>query len=786
VQLGTPGAATWDVSISGTVVNLATVNAGNPASLNAWFTDKALASPTFAGTALASGDQIWIIKGTYYLTGSVGFKGGVKMYGGFAGTAGETVATRAKSSTDAWDFTNVTAFDGSVGGVKTYIGISGGSGTSGTLIDGFTIQNCHNAATSSSGGAAKITSTGTTLQNCIITNCTSATGSTGACAGVYVGAGGTLKDSYVNGPASTLTGTSKLSGCKIANTTASAVYLYGGASGAIIENCNFLNNSSASNGGAITCYMNNTTNTAAISITGCTFTSNTAKNGGAIYPAFSGTTSNKTFNITGCTFSNNSATNTASSTNGGGAINAGLCTLNIDKCIFTNNTATISGGGAVLLNSTSITGTVISNCIFKGNTVASYGGSAISSKAAYTAKNCLFADNGDGIFTFYTATLASTFQNCTFANNLTSGGDPTSINLVNLTPKYEFTNCLFYKISSFTGQTPTLTNCAFDMAVPSEATNSLTGLSTDDFVDATNATITSRDYRLATGSRAIDAGTDLSTATSPVTKDILYVNRPQGSAFDMGAYEYTGTNLTFETKTSMSKTYGDAAFTNAATSQSTVTISYTSGNEAVATVNGSTGEVTIVAAGTAVITANIAADGTFGAATVSYTLTVNTATPNLVFATPTEVSKVDIDEPFINAATSNNSAGEITYASSNEAVATVNASNGEVTIVSVGTAVITASIAANGNYSASSVSYTLTISNDITGLSVRNTINPISIIQSRIVSNINGTIQIHNLSGELVFSANIKSAEMIVIPIGMYIVKVISNKDVFIQKVVIK
>lgn len=76
---------------------------------------------------------------------------------------------------------------------------------------------------------------------------------------------------------------------------------------------------------------------------------------------------------------------------------------------------------------------------------------------------------------------------------------------------------------------------------------------------------------------------------------------------------------------SMDKNYGDAVFTNTLT-QTTVPdspeISYTSSNTAVATVNSSTGEVTIVGVGTTTITATSAKKGTYAKKTASYTLTV--------------------------------------------------------------------------------------------------------------------------------------------------------------------
>lgn len=84
--------------------------------------------------------------------------------------------------------------------------------------------------------------------------------------------------------------------------------------------------------------------------------------------------------------------------------------------------------------------------------------------------------------------------------------------------------------------------------------------------------------------------------------------------------------LTFATPDSVTKTYGDAEFTNAAANnrEDGGTITYASNNMNIAEVNATTGEVTIKKAGTAVITATAAAvPGTYAQGVKSYTLTVN-------------------------------------------------------------------------------------------------------------------------------------------------------------------
>ena len=87
----------------------------------------------------------------------------------------------------------------------------------------------------------------------------------------------------------------------------------------------------------------------------------------------------------------------------------------------------------------------------------------------------------------------------------------------------------------------------------------------------------------------------------------------------------TQSNFKFAEAT-QTKTYGDSKFTYAATGAvDGSTVTYSSDNTEVATVDANTGEVTILKAGTAVITAAATATDDYAAATQSYTLTVNKA-----------------------------------------------------------------------------------------------------------------------------------------------------------------
>jgi len=177
--------------------------------------------------------------------------------------------------------------------------------------------------------------------------------------------------------------------------------------------------------------------------------------------------------------------------------------------------------------------------------------------------------------------------------------------------------------------------------------------------------------------------------------------------------------LTFATPGSALVTMG-LNFTNVASSTlsggSFGTISYSSSNMAVATVNAA-GVVSTVSPGTTIITATQAAvPGINDRATQTYTLTVAPlAVGTLSFATPNAASVI-MGSTLANPATSTltgGSYGAISYSSSNTAVATVSA-NGTITPVSAGTSTITATQAAVIGVNAQATqSYLLTVGKNV-------------------------------------------------------------------------
>jgi len=156
----------------------------------------------------------------------------------------------------------------------------------------------------------------------------------------------------------------------------------------------------------------------------------------------------------------------------------------------------------------------------------------------------------------------------------------------------------------------------------------------------------------------------------------------------------------------LTKTYGDADFTETVTvTKGEGTVSYSSDAPDVATVD-STGKVTITGAGVATITATASSTEHYNAATASYKLTVNQSDQSLDTTNFNDVTKTYGDADFTQTVT-DPANRTVTYSSSDDKVATVD-NTGKVTIISAGTATITAA-AKNSNYSIATASYKLTI-----------------------------------------------------------------------------
>ena len=137
------------------------------------------------------------------------------------------------------------------------------------------------------------------------------------------------------------------------------------------------------------------------------------------------------------------------------------------------------------------------------------------------------------------------------------------------------------------------------------------------------------------------------------------------------------------------------------------TITWSSDNDKVATVDAATGTVTGVAAGKANITAKFAGDDTYKTSKASYEIIVKGA-PSLSF--PQTSYTVEMSDVFSTPKLEGLPEGVTpAYTSSNTEVATVDATTGEVTIVGVGTTTITVTSPNTDIYEEATASYELNV-----------------------------------------------------------------------------
>ena len=206
------------------------------------------------------------------------------------------------------------------------------------------------------------------------------------------------------------------------------------------------------------------------------------------------------------------------------------------------------------------------------------------------------------------------------------------------------------------------------------------------------------------------ANSDLSTLGVEATKELFWRFTPESTNYNTleGSTVFTIVDgdpqpMAFTIPEAIIKTYGDAEFVNIASHTGDSTgkgaITYSSSDADVATVNASTGTVTIIGAGNTFITATAASvPGQWAETTESYTLTVNPAVPtidDLVLDLPGTITYDNSAHP----ATANVKSGLTGFG----AISSVNY-NGEATApVNAGTYTVTAEVAAGSNYTSATI-----------------------------------------------------------------------------------
>jgi alpha-tubulin suppressor-like RCC1 family protein len=151
----------------------------------------------------------------------------------------------------------------------------------------------------------------------------------------------------------------------------------------------------------------------------------------------------------------------------------------------------------------------------------------------------------------------------------------------------------------------------------------------------------------------------------------------------------------------IAKVYSDPSFVVTATSDSTGAISFTSSNSGVVEITATTGnKVTLQprSVGSATITVNQAAQGSYKAVTKTFVIQVLLKTPSI---TATSCALIYGDPPCTISISGTDSDAPITYSSSNPGVIRIDQTTGETVVISVGTATLSAFQAEKSPYNAS-------------------------------------------------------------------------------------
>ncbi len=221
----------------------------------------------------------------------------------------------------------------------------------------------------------------------------------------------------------------------------------------------------------------------------------------------------------------NTSNGAAISSSNGYAVNTPIIVNSHIHCRISKLQVKATGNGGWAINATA--NTIIDRCILEGTRRG-----LIITNSSRASNSVIALTDSSSLVDIVEIVTGASLYNCTLVSlgatiaNALSGnyGTPTVRNCIIM-------NCTAVKTG---GASPTYTTCLTSASSPpSGCTN--TAYATGSGIQFESTTNGSHDFRIKSGSSAVDAGTTDSTygATS-----INGVSRPSGSAYDVGAWEY--------------------------------------------------------------------------------------------------------------------------------------------------------------------------------------------------------------------------------------------------------
>lgn len=201
--------------------------------------------------------------------------------------------------------------------------------------------------------------------------------------------------------------------------------------------------------------------------------------------------------------------------------------VSVNESYFRISKVQIQSSTAVAFNGGGTTGMVMDKCIVENSGTSN---EALKTYGSCTVKNSLIVGRSSGVIALLSN--GTNAYNCTFAR--TGSG---TANIFNGSyGASTLKNCAFFGAAATLagGSTSkTYTTCYTDTSSPPSGCTTV-AYDTSTGSGFENKTDSTRDFRIKTGSALLDVGT---TDTTNAANDIVGTARPQGSAYDVGAWE---------------------------------------------------------------------------------------------------------------------------------------------------------------------------------------------------------------------------------------------------------